>query len=32
VLGVLIPPWGVILAPPLLAVIFALRERATAQR
>lgn len=27
VLGILIPPWGVLIAPPLLAVIFALRRR-----
>ncbi len=27
VLGVLIPPWGVLIAPPLLAVIFAFRNR-----
>ena len=27
VLGVLIPPWGVLIAPPLLAVIFAFRRR-----
>jgi predicted PurR-regulated permease PerM len=27
VLGLLIPPWGVILAPPLLAVIFAFRDQ-----
>ncbi|WP_051979705.1 AI-2E family transporter [Edaphobacter aggregans] len=32
VLGLLIPPWGVILAPPLLAVIYALRDRSAAQR
>lgn len=27
VLGILIPPWGVLIAPPLLAVVFALRRR-----
>lgn len=27
VMGILIPFWGVLLAPPLLAVIFALRDR-----
>jgi predicted PurR-regulated permease PerM len=27
VLGLLFPPWGVLLAPPLLAVIFAYRDR-----
>ena len=27
VLGLLIPPWGVLIAPPLLAVIFAFRRR-----
>jgi predicted PurR-regulated permease PerM len=27
VLGLLIPPWGVLIAPPLLAVFFALRRR-----
>lgn len=26
VLGLLIPPWGVVIAPPLLAVIFAFRK------
>lgn len=26
VLGILIPPWGVLIAPPLLAVIFAFRK------
>ena len=25
-LGILIPPWGVLLAPPLLAVIYAFRR------
>jgi predicted PurR-regulated permease PerM len=29
VLGILIPPWGVLLAPPLLAVIFAFKKRKT---
>jgi predicted PurR-regulated permease PerM len=32
VLGFVIPFWGVLLAPPLLAVIFALRDRKMAQR
>ena len=27
VLGILIPPWGVLIAPPLLAVVFALLRR-----
>jgi predicted PurR-regulated permease PerM len=27
VLGILIPPWGVLIAPPLLAVIYAFRRR-----
>jgi predicted PurR-regulated permease PerM len=27
VLGLLIPPWGVLIAPPLLAMFFALRRR-----
>lgn len=27
VLGILIPPWGVLLAPPLLAVIFAFHKK-----
>ncbi len=27
VLGILIPPWGVLIAPPLLAVVFALKRR-----
>lgn len=27
VLGILIPPWGVLLAPPLLAVFFAFRNK-----
>jgi predicted PurR-regulated permease PerM len=26
VLGILIPPWGVLIAPPLLAIIFAFRK------
>ncbi len=29
VLGILIPPWGVLIAPPLLAVIFAFRRKRT---
>ena len=32
VLGFLIPPWGVLLAPPLLAVIFAFYDRSKAKR
>ncbi len=28
VLGILIPPWGVLIAPPLLAMIFAFRRKA----
>ena len=31
VLGILIPPWGVLIAPPLLAVVFALRRRGLSQ-
>ena len=31
VLGFLIPPWGVLLAPPLLAVIFAFYDRSKAK-
>ena len=27
VLGILLPPWGVLIAPPLLAVVFAFRRR-----
>ncbi len=27
VLGILIPPWGVLIAPPLLAVVYALKRR-----
>ena len=29
VLGILIPPWGVLIAPPLLAVVFAFRRKTT---
>jgi len=32
VLGIVIPFWGVLLAPPLLAVFFALRDRRASQR
>jgi len=31
VLGFLIPFWGVLLAPPLLAVVYAYRERLSAK-
>ena len=30
VLGVLIPPWGVLIAPPLLAVVYAFKRRGRA--
>lgn len=29
VLGLLIPPWGVLIAPPLLAIVFALKGRSS---
>lgn len=29
ILGLLIPPWGVLIAPPLLAVVFALKRRSS---
>jgi predicted PurR-regulated permease PerM len=32
VLGILIPPWGVLIAPPLLAVVFAFAGRKGGQR
>lgn len=32
VLGLLIPPWGVLIAPPLLAVVFAFRRKARRNR
>ncbi len=31
VLGLLIPPWGVLIAPPLLAIIFAFKRRSAPQ-